>query len=215
MIQLTARMSRNLLIALSTVAFAACSGGDAGSVGAGGSVEGLVEMSKGDINAPHTLIEYASTTCGACGQYHSVMSETIDKLVEEGKLRFVFRDYPRDSVDTAAFVLARCGGPDAYFDVLDDIYEHQQGLLGAARNGTVRGVLETIGERHGIDKAAFAACLEDETIRDQVSAAQQAGLNDGVSGTPTLFFDGILIESPEGRSPESLILLVDPTAATE
>ncbi|MEO9971144.1 MAG: thioredoxin domain-containing protein [Hyphomonadaceae bacterium] len=215
MIQLTARFPRNLLIALVSVAFAACSGGDAGSNQAGGSVEGLVEMAKGDANAPHTLIEYASTTCGACGAFHSVMSDTIDQLVDEGKLRFIYRDYPRDSIDTAAFVLARCGGTEAYFNILDDIYEHQQGLFGAARNGTVKGVLETIGERHGISKDNFAACLEDEAIRSQIEASHQTGLNNNVTGTPTLFLDGVVIEAPEGRTPESLILLVDPTAATE
>lgn len=208
-------LPRNLLIALSALALAACSGGETPSGGTGTPASGLVEMSKGDPNAPHTLIEYASTTCGACGAYHSAMSETINQLVDEGKLYFVFRDFPRDSIDSAAFVLARCGGADTYFDVLDDIYDHQQGLLAAARNGTVRGVLETIGERHGIDKASFAVCLEDEIILAQITAAYETGVADGVTGTPTLFFDGIVAENPSARTPESLIALVDPEAAGE
>ena len=215
MMKLTKHLPRNLLIALSAAALAACSGGDTAAGGSGAPASGLVEMSKGDPNAPHTLIEYASTTCGACGAYHTIMSETIEQLVDEGKLYFVFRDFPRDSIDTAAFVLARCGGDDTYFEVLDDIYEHQQGLLAAARNGTVRGVLETIGERHGIDKESFAACLEDETIRAQITASYETGIADGVTGTPTLFFDGIVAENPSARTPESLIALVDPEAAGE
>lgn len=194
---------------------AACSGGGGDNAGASGSTEGLVEMSKGEANAPHTLIEYASTTCGACGGYHAAMSETINDLVDAGKLRFVFRDFPRDSVDTAAFVLARCGGADTYFDILDDIYEHQQGLLAAARNSTVRGVLETIGGRHGVSKEMFATCLEDKSIRAQITASSNAGNADGVTGTPTLFLDGLELQSPEGRTPESLISLVDPGASTQ
>jgi len=209
------RLPRTFLTVLSIAVMAACSGGGTDGGGSSGSVEGLVEMAKGDVNAPHTLIEYASTTCGACGVYHATMSKTIDELVDAGKLRFVFRDFPRDSVDTAAFVLARCGGEDTYFDILDDIYEHQQGLLAAARNSTVRGVLETIGGRHGVSKEVFADCLEDETIRAQIAASSNAGNADGVTGTPTLFLDGRVLGNPEGRSPESLISLVDPDAATE
>ncbi len=208
------RLPRTVLIALSATIMVACSGSTP-DAGANASVEGLVEMAKGDANAPHTLIEYASTTCGACGAYHTTMTETIDELVDAGKLRFVFRDFPRDSVDTAAFVLARCGGEETYFDILDDIYEHQQGLLAAARNSTVRGVLETIGERHNVSKDMFATCLDDETIRAQITASSNAGSNDGVTGTPTLFLDGRLLETPDGRSPESLRSLVDPDAATQ
>ncbi len=209
------RLSRTCLAALSIAIMAACSGGGTDEVGSSGSVDGLVEMTKGDANAPHTLIEYASTTCGACGGYHATMSETITELADAGKLHFIFRDFPRDSVDTAAFVLARCGGEDTYFDILDDIFQHQQGLLAAARNSTVRGVLETIGSRHGISKEAFADCLEDETIRAQITASAKAGNADGVTGTPTLFLDGRELPSPEGRTPESLRSLVDPSAAAQ
>ena len=210
-----ARLPHNFLIALTFAAIAACSGGNSDNNGSSGSVDGLVEMSKGAPTAPHTLIEYASTTCGACGAYHANMAETINELAEAGQLRFVFRDFPRDNVDSAAFVLARCGGAAKYFDILDDIYEHQQGLLAAIRNSTVRGVLETIGGRHGVTKEMFAACLEDETVLAQIKASTNAGNADGVTGTPTLFLDGRVLESPEGRSPESLISLVDPSATSQ
>ena len=210
------KLPRTVLIALSAAIMVACSGGGSEGGSASGSTEGLTEMTKGDANAPHTLIEYASTTCGACGAYHTTMSDTIEELVDAGKLRFVFRDYPRDSVDTAAFVLARCGGTgESYFNILDDIYENQQGLLASARNSTVRGFLETIGSRHGVSKEMFATCLEDETIRAQITASSNAGNNDGVTGTPTLFLDGRVLENPDGRSPESLRSLVDPDAATQ
>jgi len=70
MMNLINHLPRNLLIALSALALAACSGGETPSGGTGTPASGLVEMSKGDPNAPHTLIEYASTTCGAHVRNH-------------------------------------------------------------------------------------------------------------------------------------------------
>lgn len=197
---------RTILIALSALALAACGGGNS----AGGISESeLVDMSIGSDTAPVVLVEYASSVCPACAAYHVTMEETIKTLVEEGKLRYVFREFARDNVDTAGFAVARCAGSDKYFDVLGDLFENQRGLLQAARNGTVRASLQTIAGRHGLDQTAFEACMVNEGVQNDIRNSGIYGQSQGVKATPTLFLNGVELNPPEGRTPESLIALVE------
>lgn len=198
---------RYVLIALTGLVLAACGGED--SARPSGDAKDLIDMTMGPETAPATLVEYASTTCGACAYYYENMHETIETLTEEGKLYFVFREFPRDQVDIAGFAVARCAGPENYFKVLGDLFKNQNGILAASRNGTVRNALEAIAARHGIDQAKFEGCLADEDIRTAISNAAVFGTNEGVRGTPTLFLNGVELDGVDGRSPESLIALVD------
>ena len=203
---------RDALLAFSALLLVACSGSDdTGSVKA----EDLVDMSMGPSNAPATLVEYASTTCGACAAYHKEMKDTIESLTDEGKLKFIFREFPRSQIDIASFATARCAGEDKYFDVIDDLFTNQQGIVAAARAGTLRTALEAIGMRHGVEKAAFESCLEDETILTAITNASTYGEENGVGETPTLLLNGVKLEYPAGRSPESLTELIGVTASSE
>lgn len=194
---------RHTLAILGSALLAACSGG-------GETAElDLKDMTMGSADAPVEMIEYASTVCPACASYDAVMKDTIVSLVEEGKLYFVFREFPRDAVDTAAFVTARCAGDDKYFDVLSDIFKNQRGILAAAQNGSAGVALQAIAARHGVDKAQFEACLQDDELRDHVVNAALAGRAANVSATPTIFLNGIKLSDGDARTPESLIELVE------
>lgn len=198
---------RYFLLALCGLVLAACGGED--SARPSGDAKDLVDMTMGSENAPVVLVEYASTVCPACAYYYENMHETIETLTDEGKLYFVFREFPRDQVDIAGFAVARCAGQENYFNVLGDLFKNQRGILAAAQNGTVRNALEAIALRHGIDQQKFESCLADEEIRTAISNAAIFGGNEGVRATPTLFLNGLELEGTEGRTPESLIALVD------
>lgn len=200
------KLHRYFIFALSALALSACGGSNSN----GGPAEAdLVDMSLGPVDAPVVMIEYASSVCGACAAYHAAMSETIKTLAEEGKIRFIFREYATSDVDTAGFSIARCAGPDKYFDVVDDLFTNQRGLFQAARNGTVRAGLQTIAARHGLDQAAFETCLANEDVQENIrNAGLYANAND-VTETPTLVLNGVKLIPPEGRTPESLIALVE------
>lgn len=189
---------------LATVFLAACGGDESGL-----QERDLDDITLGPVGAPAVLVEYASSTCAACAGFHSTMSETIKQLADEGKLRFVFREFPRDAVDLAGFSMARCAGTDKYFDVLDDLFENQQGLFRSSQNGTLRESLTAIAARHGMDRERFEACLVDESIQKKIEDARAYGISRGVGGTPTLFFNDIILDGADGRTPESLIALVE------
>jgi hypothetical protein len=51
----------------------------------------------GDENAPVTIVEYASMTCGHCANFHKRTWPDLKKdYIETGKVRFIFREFPLD-----------------------------------------------------------------------------------------------------------------------
>ena len=59
------------------------------------------------------VIEYGSATCPHCAHFDKdVWPEFKKAYVDTGKVRFIFREYSRNDLDVAAFMLARCLGDD-------------------------------------------------------------------------------------------------------
>ncbi|MEM6412124.1 MAG: thioredoxin domain-containing protein [Pseudomonadota bacterium] len=203
---------RAVIIGLSALVLGACGETEDANANVTGT---LADKVFGPADAPVEIIEYASITCGACAQYHRDVVPAIKEMADEGRVRFVFREFPTAPVEVAVagFAAARCTATDeAYFAMLDDMFINQRNIFAATQNGTVRTALQAIAARHGVDSAAFDACLTDETIRSEIQAATTTGQADGVTGTPTLFLNGRLLRTPEGRSVESITELVDSVA---
>ena len=73
----------------------------------------------GNPDAPVTIIEYASLTCPHCATFHNETLPEIKKsLIDTGKAKLIFRDYPLDGVAVRAAAVAQCAGDDRYFGVL-------------------------------------------------------------------------------------------------
>jgi protein-disulfide isomerase len=196
-----ASLSRRLaLLAVSALALVACGAANSDGnktetpAGASSTVEaGELGHIKGDKNAPITLVEYASPTCPACKYFHdSILPVLEEKYISTGKLKLVYREFPiHGAPDVAAYVVARCAGDDKYFDVLDDLFANQEGIVQAAQVGALGGMLKTVAKRHGIETdEAFDACMADRSIRDKLAAVYQTAEQYNVSGTPTFVLDG-------------------------
>lgn len=181
--------------ALALVACGAAGGGTSSAENGSAAAPAGSELGhvKGDPDAPITIIEYASPTCPACKYFHDNVKPTLEeKFISTGKVKFVFREYPLNEIDIAAYAMARCAGEDKFFDVLDDLFENQEGVRYAAQTGVVKTTLGAIGQRHGIaDKAAFDACLENGEIRKQLADVYATSEKWGVDGTPTFIIDGV------------------------
>lgn len=185
-------------VAFSALALAACgaAGGGTSSPGNGQTapqIDSSVGHVKGEANAPITIIEYASPTCPACKYFHETVKPALEeKFISTGKVQFIFREYPLNEIDVAAYAMARCAGEDKFFDVLDDLFANQDGIRYAAQNGVVKTTLATIGQRHGIaDQAAFDACLSSSEIRKGLADTYATSEKWGVEGTPTFIIDGV------------------------
>ena len=93
-------------------------------------VETLPDIALGAEDAPLTIIEYASFTCGHCANFHSdVFPQLKADYIDSGQVRFVQRDIYFDQVGLWAGILARCGGDDKYYAVSDMLFDEQKEWL--------------------------------------------------------------------------------------
>lgn len=172
----------------------------------------------GSPDAPLTLIEYASLTCGHCKDFHEAVLPRIKAdYVATGKVRYIFREFPTAPAELAlaGFATARCVGEDGYFAVLDDFFASQSAIFESARAGTVARTLTDLAGRHGLGEAEFEACLNDSSIRRAIAASVNAGQSEGVDSTPTLILDGEVLLTPDSRTPDGLAAIIDAALAGE
>jgi protein-disulfide isomerase len=148
----------------------------------------LGEHIKGDVNAPITLIKYASMTCPHCRAWHKNVYPTIkENYIDTGKVKYYFREFPFDPSAAAAFMLAQCAGEDKYFTMIDILYDKQSTWA----RGKVVDELFKISKLAGFSRESFNACLKDQTLLDNVLSIQKKAAEEyGVNATPTFFING-------------------------
>ncbi|ADZ71786.1 DsbA family protein [Polymorphum gilvum] len=143
----------------------------------------------GADDAPVTIVEYASMTCGHCATFHKTTYPVLKKdYVDTGKVRFIFREFPLDPVATAAFMLARCAPEEKYFDIIDALFEDQRSW--AYSNDPYNSLLN-FAKQVGFTQEAFEACLTNQDVLDGVNAVRDRAASEfKVNSTPTFFVNG-------------------------
>lgn len=150
----------------------------------------LPELSVGKADAPVTIVEYASMTCGHCANFHNNVYPAIkEKYVDTGKVRFVMREFPLDNLAAAASMLARCAGGDATYAMIDVLFKSQDKW--AFVRGNPVPELFKIAQQAGFTQERFDTCLKDNaTLEQMITARQHASDTFGVNSTPTFFING-------------------------
>lgn len=197
-----ASMSRRAAMTAAALAAMAAVAGCSGNKG--GAAEG--DIGKGaPEGAKVTVVEYASVTCGACAAWNAqVWPEFKTKYVDTNKVRFVFREFPTppQEIAVAGFLIARCAGEDKYFDVVHDIMasqtEWQAGV--APRTSLFRAAAAA-----GLSEAETEACIRDEKAIEAMSNRIKAGVDAGVTGTPTFIINGVKVTDPSLSGLSSVI----------
>ena len=149
--------------------------------------EPLPDIAMGAEDAPLTIIEYASFTCGHCANFHNdVFPELKSEYIDTGKVRFIQRDIYFDQVGLWAGILARCGGDDKYFAVSDMLFEEQGEWLAGGSGDEIAANLRKIGLKAGMTEDQMTACWDDTAKVEQLIATfQQNATADEVEATPT------------------------------
>ncbi|AQS42077.1 MAG: DSBA oxidoreductase [Candidatus Tokpelaia hoelldobleri] len=156
----------------------------------------LKDMSEGRADAPVTIVEYASLTCGHCASFYSAtLPEIRKKYIDTGKVRLVFREivFAQDKRSLAAVTLARCLPAGRYFPMVGTLFEKQQSWAFAA-NGASEALLG-IASLAGLDKDGVKACLgNQQLVNDILANTKQATDEFGIRATPTFFINGTKYE---------------------
>jgi protein-disulfide isomerase len=183
-----ASMSRRAALTAAALAamatMAGCSGGKGGAAADGDMALGAAEGAK------VTVVEYASVTCAHCATWQEeVWPEFKTKYVDTNKVRFVFREFPTPPQDVAVagFLIARCAGEDKYFDVIHQVMASQKEWMTGVNP---RDSLIRIAGAAGLNQQQFEACVRDEDAIKAMEGRIKAGIDAGVSGTPTFLVNG-------------------------
>ncbi len=190
-----ASLSRSLLIAAAVLALGAC------NKTAAGPASDADTMSMGNAAAKVVMNEYASASCPHCAAFNNtVLPEFKKKYIDTGKVRYVFHEFLTPPVQFAAagFLLARCAGPDKYFNVLDTIYHDQENIY---KSNDLRGGLLKIAQSSGMTEKQFTDCISDEKALNALNArVEKSSTKDGVGSTPTFIINGTKYEGEQSMA---------------
>lgn len=159
----------------------------------------LPDMSLGKLNAPVTVIEYASAACPHCAAWKEEVWPAFQaKYIATGKVRYIFREVLTSPQEYAltAFLVGRCAvkrskdptNSAPYFAVVDSFFTGQKSYY---QNHFISVVTADVTKKTGMTQADINACVADTPTFDAFMASMNAHMQqDGVSGTPTFFVNG-------------------------
>jgi protein-disulfide isomerase len=142
---------------------------------------------RGQDLAPVTVVEYSDFQCPFCAEIHS----SLRRLAEEGKIKWIYRNFPLSSVHPTAIKAAEaaeCAGEQSRFwEYADALFESQQQLQ---TNESGSALLTSLANRLSLDEKRFRECTASQRfegrIRSQITEANSLQ----VDSTPTLFVNG-------------------------
>lgn len=145
------------------------------------------ERSIGNADAPVTIIEYASMTCGHCAIFHEkVLPHIKAELIDTGKARLIYRDFPLNAGAVKAATLARCMPEQKFFPFLETVYKTQQKW---SQEGDIDGALVKMAALAGLDAQKARACINHEALELKTVALMREGqVKYKINSTPSFVF---------------------------
>ncbi len=152
----------------------------------------VVEMSLGNPDAAVTLTEYASFTCPHCAKFHTdIMPSLKTDYIDTGKIKFIYREVYFDRLGLWGGMLARCGGSERYFGIIDMLYKRQREWTKGS-GAEIAENLYKIGRIAGLKNEDMEACLQDQDMAKVLVADFQKNAEaDNIDSTPTLLINGV------------------------
>jgi protein-disulfide isomerase len=145
----------------------------------------------GVATAPVTVHEFYSLTCPHCARFAlDVLPQIKKELVDPGKLRVVFRDFPLDQLALTAAAIARSLPAERYEPFVITLLASQD------RWAFARGInnTEELFKRAalaGMSREAFNATINDTALKNAILAGQEADTKTySIDSTPTFIFNG-------------------------
>ncbi len=142
---------------------------------------------KGPDNAKITLVEFSDFQCPFCKESYLVIKQLLARYPDD--IRFIYRDFPVDSIHSFARKAAEAGEcaheQDKFWEYHDKLFENQESL-----NNEDSQIFYKIAKDVGLDEKLFTTCFGFGKYKSEVEEDYQAGVSAGLRGTPTWFFNG-------------------------
>ena len=141
----------------------------------------------GNDGARVTVVEFADFQCPYCATF----APSLKRLMQDfgDQVQIVYRHYPIPSLHPNAFKAAEasmCANDQGKFWELHDLMYAEKDRLAVSE-------LKEKARRIGLDERAFDKCLDSGKHVEKVQTDLAEGESIGVSGTPAIFVNGVLL----------------------
>jgi len=150
----------------------------------------------GREGAPVELIEYGSLTCPHCASFsRDVLPRLMVDFVNDGKVRFVFRNFVLNRLDLAASAASRCITDEAAVKRTLSALFLEQASWTQSEN-PIASISEIVG-REGLSQQLMTECVTDQQVQRHIVEMMQTGAKQyKVNSVPTLVLNGVPMSFP-------------------
>jgi protein-disulfide isomerase len=154
-------------------------------------VEHQATRGLGSPAAKVVVTEYFSLTCTHCAAFAKETMPQIEKdLIQPGKVRFVFHDFPLDQVALTAAMVARYLPPNQYYPFVSALFASQDRWAFARGVNTTEEIWK-LAALAGMSRDTFNDALADEELRNWILHQQELDQNTfKIDSTPSFVIDG-------------------------
>lgn len=146
---------------------------------------------KGDPDAPVIIVEFSDFQCPFCSRFfQQTLSQLEENYINTGKVKFVYRDLPLDSLHPNArptHIAAECADEQGKFWEYHDILFENQGQWNRLASEDLENSLKQYAQDLSLDVPSFETCLSSDEIADEVNKDVLDARSYGATGTPTFF----------------------------
>jgi protein-disulfide isomerase len=158
------------------------------------------QPTRGKATAPVTVVMFSDFQCSACSATHPVLQEVMASYGD--KIRFVVRDFPLVTIHANAYNAAlaanAANAQGKFFEYTEILYRNQDKLDEAS--------LIDYASQTGLNVKQFGADLKSKKFAPDVEKDIADGKTLGISGTPTIFVNGVKVR---GFTPEVFRRAID------
>ena len=149
------------------------------------------ERSQGSPKAKTTAEEWFSLTCTHCAAFaQETFPQIKAELIDTGKLRWVFRDFPLDQVALLAAMVARYLPPDRYEPFIMALFANQD-RWAFAQGVNPQDELWKTAALAGMSKETFDKAVTDDALKTWILQQQaDAQKKWAIDSTPSFVING-------------------------
>ena len=149
------------------------------------------ERAIGSPAAKVTVLEFFSLTCTHCAHFaNTTFPKVKSDLIDTGKVRYVYRDFPLDQVALTAAMVARTLPAERYEPFVNALFANQD-RWAFNRQANPTEEMWKIAALAGMSRATFDAEIANTELKDWILTQQQADQTKyKISATPSFAING-------------------------
>jgi protein-disulfide isomerase len=151
----------------------------------------MTERSLGSPDAKVTVQEFFSLTCSHCAAFsRSTFPQVKAELIDTGKVRFVYNDFPLDQIALSAAAVARTLPAARYEPFVQALFANQD-RWAFGRDIDPKAELWKTAALAGMSRATFDAAYDNAALKQWIVAQQNiAQTKYKIDSTPSFVING-------------------------